>query len=182
MLNKRFSFPLMLLLAIVQLAIAARMIYAEEHVLREGKVFWFKTAAVDPSDPFRGKYINLNFDANHIAVPAAAHYERGNEVYVTVAETDSGFCKILALSQQRPSGSDYILATVSFVSLENNQRVVYIDYPFSRYYMNEFKAMDAEKAYADGRNSYAVVRVWNGRAVLEAVVINGQHAEKLIRK
>ena len=182
MLNKRFALPLMMLLALVQLALAARMIYDEERVLRKGKSFRFKTAPVDPSDPFRGKYINLNFEANQITVPASEQYERGQDVYVSLGVSDSGFCKILALSHQRPSGSAYILAEVNFVSLENSQRVVYIDYPFSRYYMNEFKAVDAEKAYADGRNSYAVVRVLNGRAVLESVVINGQHAEKLIRK
>ena len=47
--------------ALIQLLVPAKMIWDQEEVMRDGKVFRFKTEPIDPNDPFRGKYITLSF-------------------------------------------------------------------------------------------------------------------------
>src|SRR5690554_461138 len=62
--NKKFLFIAFILVAIIQLAVPAKMIWDKENVLKSGKEFKFETAPVDPTDPFRGKYIALNYKEN----------------------------------------------------------------------------------------------------------------------
>ena len=61
--NNKRNLILLLLLVCLQLFVPAKMIYDHEAILNKGKVFKFKTAPVDPSDPIRGKYITLQFEA-----------------------------------------------------------------------------------------------------------------------
>ncbi|MBK6341440.1 MAG: GDYXXLXY domain-containing protein [Flavobacteriales bacterium] len=61
--------PLLFLgIALAQLAVPAWMIAGRERVLSQGEVFKFKTAPIDPRDPFRGEYVRLDFEAES-AVP-----------------------------------------------------------------------------------------------------------------
>jgi uncharacterized membrane-anchored protein len=59
---KKTILPLFALTCLAQWFVPAQMIYDQEQVLREGKTYHFKTAPIDPSDPFRGKYITLSFE------------------------------------------------------------------------------------------------------------------------
>ena len=68
------------LVALMQLFVPANMIWSREKVLNEGKIYKFKTAPIDPNDPFRGKYISLNFEQNAIEVNNADDWMIQQEV------------------------------------------------------------------------------------------------------
>ena len=51
------------LVVLVQLYVPAKMIWGREEVLNTGTEYKFRTAPIDPNDVFRGKYINLNYEA-----------------------------------------------------------------------------------------------------------------------
>ena len=51
------------LVGFAQLAVPASLIWKRERTLRQGHVWKFRTAPVDPVDAFRGRYVALEFEA-----------------------------------------------------------------------------------------------------------------------
>jgi len=46
------------LVALAQLYVPAKMVWNQESILEEGTEYKFKTAPVDPNDPFRGNTLH----------------------------------------------------------------------------------------------------------------------------
>jgi uncharacterized membrane-anchored protein len=142
---------------------------------------------VDPGDPFRGKYITLNFRDNSYTQRRVEKWLAGEDVFVQLDKDSAGYARIHSLHKTAPgNGTDYIKATINYTSSEVEGKV-YIDWPFPRFYMEEGKAAGAEKAYshslADSSNiTYASVKVKNGDAVLENVYINEQPIVYYLKK
>lgn len=66
--NKKILFILFITVVIAQLFIPVKIILNKEDILKTGTAFKFKTAPIDPTDPFRGEYIILNFDENEFKI------------------------------------------------------------------------------------------------------------------
>ena len=64
--KRKYIFILFIILAVAQIAVPAQMIFGREAILKAGTAYKFSTEPVDPSDPFKGKYITLNYDVNNI--------------------------------------------------------------------------------------------------------------------
>ncbi|WP_298237935.1 GDYXXLXY domain-containing protein [uncultured Algibacter sp.] len=169
-------FILFIGLAIAQLFVPAQMIFNKESIISNGAAYKFKTQPVDPSDPYRGKYINLNYDVRAYKTTDSI-WERKDKVYVYL-ETDSlGFAKVSEVSKEPLNTSkDFIIAEVGWYS--KIEQELNFNLPFNRYYMEETKAYDAEVAVRNNQrdslpnNTYALVYIKNGEAVLNDVVIN----------
>ena len=165
-------------MALVQIYIPASMIFSAENVLTEGVEFKFKTAPIDPTDPFRGKYVDLSFEATSQRVSNAVDWNYGEAVFVTLGTDENGFAKIQSLSKVEPVDSEnYVKASINYVSGDSSAHVT-IDYPFNRFYMEESKAYDAEQAYRESaldsmQITYALVAVKKGQAVIKEVFVNG---------
>ncbi|WP_372641596.1 GDYXXLXY domain-containing protein [Ancylomarina sp.] len=176
-----------ILVALVQLYIPAKMILESEDVLDSGTAYKFKTAPVDPTDPFRGKYITLRYKDNHIEVENKSDWFNGEEIYVILNKDKDGFAKIKFISKEAPQyKADYFKAKIRYVS-SNGSNQVRIAYPFNRYYMEESKAEAAEKAYrksqADtSKVAYSLVRIKDGEAVLQDVLIDGVSIKDIVEK
>lgn len=170
-------FLIFILVALCQLFVPAKMIFNRETVLSEGTPYKFKTRPIDPSDPFRGKYIILNYDANNYKTKDSS-WLREQEVFVYIDVDSLGFVKIDTISKKVLSkrNRDYVKAEVG--SYQNYSNEIIINYPFNRYYMEESKAYDAEVAVRRNRresilkNTYALVYIKDGEAVLKDVVID----------
>ena len=175
------------LVALVQLYVPAKMIWNQESILEDGKEYKFKTAPIDPNDPFRGKYITLTFEENTYKVSGEMEWTRGEEVYVLLTTNASGFAKIDSITKQTPDNSiDFVKAKVWFLS-GNGENKLTIDYPFNRYYMEESKAYDAEVTYRESqidtsKTTYALVQIKNGDAVLKDVLIDGVPIREIVKK
>lgn len=189
MINRKLILFFFILVALAQLYVPAKMIFDREDVLATGTEYKFKTAPIDPSDPFRGKYITLNYVNNTIDVEDNQSWTDRETVYVTFFTYDDGFAGIDNISKEKPSNTqDFLKTKLRLTNPDIMDRFVklVIDYPFDRFYMEEFKANDAEQAYSrslqdTSKVTYALVVIKNGAAVLKDVLIDGISIEEIVR-
>lgn len=175
-----------IVVAIAQLFIPAKMVYDNHITETEGTTYKFKAEPVDPADPFRGRYITLNFEADNFAT---AHFEDeyNREIFALLGKDAQGFARIKGVQYDRPAKGDYITARVWHYS--RYDKTLHLKLSFERYYMEESKAPEAEKLYnqyvGDSNNTlpaYGEVAVKDGNAVLKAVIINGMPVEEYVRQ
>jgi uncharacterized membrane-anchored protein len=189
--NKNWLIILFAVMVLAQLFVPLKMIFDREKVLNEGKTFKFKTAPIDPSDPFRGKYVTLNFAVNSFQVNDGESWREGQPVYVLLVEDTAGFAKIIDVAKELPSiGNNWLKARVSYTSVIKDSATttdeLYIEYPFERFYMEESKAPLAESMYWEAARdttkiTYASVNIQNGKAVLKDVFIGDVSIRELVK-
>lgn len=165
--------------ALAQIMAPYWMIVTRERILRDGRVFKFKTAPVDPYDAFRGRHVTLGFEAAQFKPSAGEEYERRQTVYGVLAEDVDGFAHFARLDRTPPSDAPYLRVRVQWQGKDD----VRLGLPFDRYYLSEELAPEAERAYRSanaGReerkpvHAWAAVRVKDGNAVLEELYVDGR--------
>lgn len=184
----KYLFPAFIVVALIQLFVPAKMVWDSNAVVTSGKTFKFKTRPIDPNDPFRGKYVILNYEANHIKVDNIGDYDYDETLYVILKNDDSGYAEIDKVSKSTPKTTmDYVTATVNRITdYQEDSIVLFIDYSFDRFYMEETKAKPAEQIIAESsreegaKPAYAVVKVKNGQAVIEDVMIDGISVKEMV--
>lgn len=183
---KKLVTLLFICMCLAQWLVLANMIYKEEKTRLEGRIFKFQTAPVDPSDPFRGKYVTLDFKEDNILVSDPKVWERQTDVYVTLADS-SGFASIKTVSVDTPEGNDFIKAKIDYVeNYGDGPYRLWVQYPFERFYLEESKAAKAERIYWQSRadsssTTYAVVSVMQGKASLLDVMVNDSSIVDIVR-
>jgi uncharacterized membrane-anchored protein len=181
---KKSLFVLFILVVILQLFVPLKMILGREIIIRYGTEFKFKTAPVDPHDPFRGKYISLQFDESLIDLPTAKEWLAGEIIYLYLTTDADDFAVVESVTGQKPSGGQhYLKAKVSYTYSGR----VRVNYPFDRFYMEESKAYDAELAYQETQadtsvTAYALVSIKDGEGVLKDVLIDGVPIREIARQ
>jgi len=172
--NRKILWIAFILVCLLQLYVPARMILDREATRTSGTTFRFKAAPVDPLDPFRGKYITLNFNAAVLKVKGPHQWQNGEQAYALLENDPDGFARIKALSRQAPDpDKDFLKVRIDYAY----DNIIQLELPFGRFYMEESKAEPAERKYTRSlRNRadlvYAVVKIRAGDAVLENVMIN----------
>jgi uncharacterized membrane-anchored protein len=160
---------------VIQIVIPAQMIFNQENILKTGTAYKFKTQPVDPSDPFKGKYIRLNYDINQTKTKDTV-WQRGDVAYVSIANDSLGFAKATKASKEAPKTGIYIETKVNWYA--KGTSVLHFTLPYNEYYMEESKAKPAEDVYRIAQrdslpnNTYALIYVKDGDAVLDNVFIN----------
>lgn len=178
---------------LAQLGVPLSMIASKETTLRQGNVFHFETAPVDPVDVLRGRYVRLAYAQTSVSAKPGLELSRGQTMYVSLEVGEGGMARMVEVSDRPPERGDYLkLRTGRGYELDEAGGEVYVRLPFDRFYMDEHKAPSADVAMARLRRqeatdpSYAVVRVRDGRAVLEDVIVGGQPiveaAEAILRE
>lgn len=172
--------------ALLQLFVPMKMIYDCEMTERYGAEYKFRTEPIDPNDPFRGKYITLNFADNTI-VSKDENWEYDETVFVYLKKDKDGFARIARVIREEDGSNDHYLKAT--VSMYNSDNILYINFPFDRYYMEEGKAYDAEVAYRDynrdnvnAKPAYGLVAVKNGNSVLKDVIIDSTPIKEYVVK
>lgn len=172
-----------LVLAAIQLGVPLSMIVDREITLRQGHAMRFQTAPVDPYDAFRGKFVALRIEPENILVPPDITVSVKRPFYAALAADSNGFARVSALHTSAPADGDYVKVRVHWHSGTN----AFIRYPFDRYYMNEQDAPRAELAYGrnstrTNRNTYVIVRLRHGDAVIEDLIIDNQPVAKFLQR
>ncbi len=168
---RRLLLGLLGVVAVVQLAVPGWTILQHEEVLREGSEYRFRTAPVDPYDAFRGRYVALGFADTVGPVPDGLELQRRMKVFVPLQVDEEGFATLGEATRTRPL-EDHLELRVMWWNAEG----VTYELPFSRFYMEEEAAPEAERVYrennGEGRPAYVTVRVKNGRGVLEELYVD----------
>lgn len=179
------------LMVVLQWYAPLSMIYDSEKNIEEGTEYRFKTAPLDPSDPFRGKYITLAYEEEtyYPLDTNEARFEYGQKVYALLTRDTLGYAKIFQLVDDEPiDGVDYIPADFTYMYRDyNNKPIINLQFPFKRYYLEESKASEAEQLYwrtlADGSKvCYAKVSIHRGEATLTNVMVNDSSLVDIVRR
>lgn len=171
------------ILFLLQLAVPAGMIASRELTLRKGETFRFRTAPVDPYDPFRGRFVALNLEAARAPRPADVELEYRQKVFALLAVDEAGFAYCSGIVVERPAEGYYLSARIT--SFDKDQ--VRLQLPFDRYYAEEDLAPEIERAYRansrrDKMEAYISVRVRDGRGVLEKLYIADLPVAEFLRQ
>jgi len=170
--------------AMVQLLVPAKMILDREDILENGKEYKFRTAPMDPNDPFRGKYITLDYTNNRLQAAKDTSWINNEPIYVELNIDSEGYAVACGVSREKPKGNvAFVKAKVDYLNVSSNDLVV--EYPFERFYMDENKAEAAEDAYRETRadslvTAYALVNIKDGDAVLKDVIVGGVSVRKIV--
>ena len=185
--NQKITIPAFFLMVLAQLYVPASMIFQKERVIAQGTAYKFRTAPIDPNDPFRGKYITLSFNETGVKVENAEEWNNADEVYVYLTTDSSGYAMIQSIAKEQPKGrNDYIKANIDYI-MTDTLSTVFVRYPFDRFYMEESKAPVAETIYNEAaidsnQVAYALVMVMNGDAVVRDIFIDDVSITEIIRK
>lgn len=183
---KKIILSAFILTVFVQLTVPAKMILDREDILKNGTEYKFRTAPIDPTDPFRGKYITLWYEEDLVEIQTHEKWGQGETVFVLLTTDDDGFAEIRSVAKKEPnSNSEYVKARINYF-FQDNSNTIRIDYPFNRYYMEESKAYGAELAYRESQTdttqtAYALVNIKEGDAVLKDVLINDIPIRELVK-
>jgi len=178
----------LIVLCCIQWFMPLNMIQANNTILREGKVFRFETEPVDPSMPFVGKYVYLQYEISHYSAVSKDSLKYGEEIFVLLENDTAGFAKIAAITRTRPSpGSNFVKATSEYSYRKADTLFVNINFPFNRFYMDEYKAPAAETEYRranldSARKAFAMVSVLNGETVIKDIIIDGRPLKDWVKQ
>ena len=181
----RYIFILFVILGIAQFYVPAQMIFHQEDILKTGKAFKFRTRPIDPSNPFMGKYIRLNFDMDKFFTEDTL-WNGNDDIYVSIEEDSLGFVKPMAVHKEKPNSGDYVKVKVDWYS--SYEKAVHFSLPFTEFYMEESKAYDAEMANRNlqrrdsTKNVYALVYIKKGESVLANVFVDTIPIAKYVEK
>ncbi len=181
--NKRWLWGLFAGLCLLQWGVPLALVQRAQLTLEQGTVYRFETAPVDPEDPFRGRYVALDFQAAEIAVPAGWSQAAGRRLWAPIIMGDQGYARLGVPQEEPPTTGDYLQVRVQWFDGAGSVRVAL---PFDRYYLEEQRAPQVEQQYRE-RNSrapadaddprrpaYATVRVRKGYALIEDLIIDGR--------
>jgi uncharacterized membrane-anchored protein len=163
--------------AFAQLAVPGSLIWKREHTLRQGNLWKFRTAPVDPVDVFRGRYVALHFEVETQQISPPPNSGYSDKVFVTLKANAEGFAEVDQVFATKPAGDDFIEAHLSgsMVSL-----------PFEKYWVTERDAPAAEVAYQNlsrrgNQNAFVTVRVFRGDAAIEQLYLDNQPLGEYLR-
>nr|WP_321451817.1 GDYXXLXY domain-containing protein [uncultured Carboxylicivirga sp.] len=185
--KKSILLTLFVVVALAQLFVPYKMIWDRETILKEGTDIKLKTAPIDPNDPFRGKYIVLDYDENTIKKDSIEHWSKGDKVFVYFSNDKDGFAKIASVTREvSDEDKPYVKATIGNRFWDDTTSIR-IDYDFDRFYMEESKAKGAEEAHRQAQRdtskiSYALVSVKDGEAVVKDVFIDDVSVRELAKE
>lgn len=116
-----------------QLLVLLFMAGEREWVMKKGEVIYFRTRPVDPRDPFRGDYVRLDYEVNHIHTNYVAmgllsgdvQLERGRKVYAELKRDEDGLGIVKKLTGDKPpeglfvkGRTDYVYSGSPFVAVK----------------------------------------------------------------
>ena len=130
-------------------------------------------------------------------------FQKNDNVFIVIDEDENGYAFISDISKQIPDWTvNYIQVFVKRVDREGRLFKFTVNLPFKRFYMNEAKAYEAEKAYnetqieaidsdsintsavstPEPKNTYALVYIYKGKSSLKDVIIEGESILDVVNK
>ncbi len=192
--KKYFLITAFIILALAQIFIPANMIFGQEDIINTGKEFHFRTQPIDPNDPFRGKFIYLNYKNDFFYnTDTNIKWNSYETAYVILKSNADGFAQIISAQKEKPDNNvDFLKVKLQYISnykwqTKDKDNKININYPFNRFYMEETKSKDAENYYRESSIDtniicYSIVKIKNGKAVLTDVIINDKSIKDIIKE
>lgn len=189
--------------AAIIILIPIYVVVNSQDVLSNGTFYKFKPRAYDPFDPFRGKFLRLNYDRE---VPTSDDFEKGDDAYVSIGVDEEGFAFFEEAFKKAPKKGDYLSVKIEYVEgmeqvrsgvfgRRNNAVVdddrgnylmmVGIDIPdnMCKYFINEDYALAGETAFRkEIANAYIGVRIKDGECRVEDIYLKDMPIMEYLKK
>ncbi|MFM8952588.1 MAG: GDYXXLXY domain-containing protein [Planctomycetaceae bacterium] len=161
-------------------------IWQHERVISRGTLLKIECGAPDPYDPLRGRYLAVRPKQSTVSEPEGFPRRGGLvPVWATLETGDDGLARITSLSLEPVSGPTIIPLTARKWGTTNGTDVIWLDWPFDRFYLNERLAPEADKLVAErsrDRKTVAEVRLLDGRAVLTDILLDGVSIREVVKR
>ena len=157
--------------ALLILSIPIYLMISSENVLENGHRHKIQLRAYDPFDPFRGKYLRLNYDNS---VRCDYNMEKGDAIYITLEKDSLGYSYFSYGSAEAPEDSgDYFKTRVKYMS---SGLATFETDNISKYFINEDKATKAETIVQSYQRDnpdqiYVAIRILDGEIRLEDIYV-----------
>lgn len=161
----------------LQFLVLAYMAGEREWIIHTGRVVYFRTAPVDPRDPFRGDYVTLDYEIGHVATNKVRDglanrgvknpLKEGERVYA-VLRMDGDLGSVEYLTDQKPETGSFVRGRIAD---RWSQTTANIRYGIEAYFVEQGKGRELEQRRgrdevqiplemetALGRNGAAVLR------------------------
>ena len=173
-----------ILMALAQWLLPVWTIFEQHRILSKGQVFHFRTAPIDPHDPFRGEYVTLRFAIEDSIFTPKDPLEDGEEAIVILKEID-GEVAIDRVQREQPEENEAWIRAIVRERYYPDTNNFTIDLPFDRYYLEEGTGLRTEEIVYRPREdvavtAHAVVRVYKGKAAIEDLVVGGRSVREII--
>ena len=117
----------LILVCCLVLLVLLSFIFYNQFPIWTGKQIILKTNPVDPFDPFKGQYMQINYEISTIQ---NSNFSIGDSVYILLNKDESGIWRYSNYSKTKPESGDFILGKVGYV-YGNTAR---IEYGVEQYY------------------------------------------------
>lgn len=182
--------------AAVILLVPVYVVVSSQSVLDNGKLYKFKPTAYDPFDPFRGKFLRVNYETN--SIPTKFDFEEREKAYVSIGVDKQGFAFFEEAFKSPPRKKDYLETTIDWAGVDeklqrqieaameldnfdisslDTRNAVRIEIPdnMNKFFINEDDALDAEKILqTERKNIYIGVRILDGEVRLDNIFVKDQ--------
>lgn len=128
------------------------------YTLLNGEEVILQTRPFDPTDPFRGDYVNLFYEAEQVPVELVDHADlkkikdglRQTTVYVLLGKKN-GIHTPVNMTLEKPGKGIFLKGKVNGIGLDGSQKeVVFIQYSLDKYFVEDNTGTDWERASAEG--------------------------------
>ncbi|MEO5581558.1 MAG: GDYXXLXY domain-containing protein [Saprospiraceae bacterium] len=178
---------LFILTCIVQWYVLAGWMSASEQTRKNGVYIKIPCTQIDPVDPFRGTFLNINPSPGQFQFKDSLAYKNGQDIWINYTCDDSNRCTFYSVqpASEVPAESVYIRCKVESIYptfLEKDSILGYsgrIIYPFTKYYVNEKEAAALNEKYNQAvidtsRRVYAGMYVYKGEVVLDGIWVGNE--------
>lgn len=166
---KKFTFPLLIVVIVLQLIAPFYMNAENYYILHTGDEYKFEVSLYDPYDAYRGRYLMIQateINTGHYIYDSYDNY--GN--YGIIEVDDDGFAYINTITEKKPDTNSFIIGTKDYG----------FSIPVERYYTDENIASELQDYLRSNPklNPYVILRVKDGKAVVQGLYIDGVTIEE----
>lgn len=168
--------------ALVQTAVLASMVYGRVALLRDGREIVAEVIPVDPRDIFRGDFVILGYGFSRAEVPVPEGTVQGDTVYVTLkpgAAPEQWEVVSVAGSYPSQTGEPenvVLKGIVNYISRpgEGEPPVAGIRYGIESYFVPEGTGRELEQQVREKKISAVLAVGRSGDVAIKALVVDGQ--------
>lgn len=184
--QRRYFWPLLIVVAVVQSAALFKIVYDKDHLLKTAREITMPVRPLDPRDVFRGDYVTLGYDIstlNKTNVPAAAKLDglrRGSTAFVTLSPQPAGGWTVSGVSVDFPAqvpASDVVVKgriKSDWARADGSDKTLNVRYGIETYFVPEGTGRDLESKVRDHKIEAIVAVGADGTAAIKGLVVDGE--------
>jgi uncharacterized membrane-anchored protein len=166
--NKRTKY--LILACAVPVLILLGMCVTPLYTIMNGDDILLQTRPIDPSDPFSGDYVSLQYEAEVVPQELVEtkilnNRQYGLNVYVLLKKRD-GVHTPIKVTLDKPKKGIYLKGKLNYI--DDREKLAYLQYSLDKYYVEDNTGTKWENAAIKG-GVLAKVKVKNGYAMLVGI-------------